>query len=179
MKASWFVGLVVTAPSLRAALIGAPPHVRIQHADDLHATLAFLGAVDEASARAGWGALVCDLGPREVTLGAVVPLGSEKSPSALAALVHDDAITRAIADSRDAICDAAGARRETRPALAHVTLARIVKGATPAERQAAIDWASRLVLGDTKARIDRVALYTSAADREERRYRVIASRDLG
>ncbi len=177
-RASWFVGLVVSAPTLSDALATSPAHVRLQHGDDLHATLAFLGSVSEDAAHAGWRALSIALAPRDVVLGRVVPLGSEKNPSALAALIDDAAIRDAIGSARDAICDAAKAARELRPPLAHLTLARLVKGATPDERQVALAWAAELTLDLVPSRIERVALYTSAADRTERRYRIVASRAL-
>jgi 2'-5' RNA ligase len=177
-RPNWFVALRVAAPELPRALGVVPAGVRAFHADDLHATIAFLGPVSEEAARTGWDALSIALAPRAVALGEVVPLGDERHPSALSALVHDDAVTAAIASSRDAVWRAAGAHADDRPALAHVTVARIDRRASDRERASAIAWAKRLDLRNVPARIDEVALYGWSDDRRERLFRVVAARRL-
>lgn len=174
-RANWFVALVVEAPTLAAALGGAPAHVRTFHPDDLHATIAFLGPVSRAAADAGWAALALDLAPSDVRLGRVEALGA----SALSALLESPAIDRAIGAARGAVWKAAAARPDERPPLGHVTVARIGRRASPPERRAAIAWAASLDLTRCPARIARVALYTWAEDRRERLFRVVESRMLG
>ena len=64
MGASYFVAFPVAAePWLERALAGAPPGVRRLHPDDVHLTLAFLGAVTEERARAAWRVVLENKGP--------------------------------------------------------------------------------------------------------------------
>jgi 2'-5' RNA ligase len=176
---NWFVGFPVGAPALPGVLSAPPPHVRVFPPDDLHATLAFFGSVSEARALAGWGALEIALASRDVSLGAVVPLGDARKPSALSSLITDAELTQAIGSARDRALRAADARLDDRPPLAHVTLARIAREATEPDRRLALAWAASLALASVRARIDTVALYTWAPDRRERLFRIVASRPLG
>ena len=169
MRPNWFVALRVTAPSL---VLPVPPSgVRLFDAEDLHATIAFLGGVDERRARAAWDAAAIALAPRAITLGRVVPLGA----SALSAIVDDAEITAAIGAARDEMHRAAGTPLDTRAPLPHVTIARTGRRA---DREAAIAWASELRLESIAARIDEVALYTWAEDRSARLFRIVESRPL-
>lgn len=158
-------------------LTGAPPGVRILASEDLHLTLAFFGPVEEASARAAFDiAVSARLTPMEVQLGAIVALGSARRPSALGASLGEgnEELSRVLLRLRDPLADAAGARRETRPPLPHVTLARPRRRATPVERQAAVQWAESLELGAPRVRLARVALYTWAEDRSgPRQFRIV------
>jgi 2'-5' RNA ligase len=172
-RPNWFVAFVVLARAIEGA-IGAPPaSVRAFHPSDLHATIAFLGAVEEERARAAWAALALDVAPRAITMREVVPLGA----SALSATIHDDALTQAMT-AREAVWAAAGCARDDRPPLAHVTVARMARRASPADRSAAIAWAAGLRLEHVPARIDRVALYVGLEDRRERLFRIVESRAL-
>jgi 2'-5' RNA ligase len=170
---NWFVAFVVDAPWIVEALGSPPAGVRAFHPDDLHATLAFFGGVGEARARAGWAALEIALTPRAITLGAVVPLGA----SALSATLDDVEITRAMT-SREAVWAAAGAARDDRAPLAHVTVARMARRASAEARAAALAWSAALRLETVPARIDRVALYVGRTDRRERLFDVVESRPL-
>lgn len=178
--ASWFIGLPVTPGAWLAAVGEPPPAVRRLHPDDLHLTVAFLGAVSEDAARAGWDALRWGLPPREVTLGALVPMGSPRRPSAFAALLVDGRaeVEAAIGLAREPCFAAAGSRREERPPKAHLTLARPARGASDLERRDAERWAAAIDLGRPAVRLDRIALYTSSEDRSlpgTPRYRVVLS----
>lgn len=182
MRPNWFVALPV-APGPWLARLGAlPAGVRAFHPDDLHLTVAFLGAVDETRAHAAFArALPLPLAPCDATLGDVVPLGNPRKPSALSARVvaGEAEIARAMTAVRDAICDAAGAPREQRPALPHLTLARIGRTASRSERAEALRWAASLALGEPRVEITRVALYTWSAERSTRQFRSVASEPLG
>lgn len=169
MSANWFIAFRVHAPSLD---LEAPASgVRLFDREDLHATIAFLGGIDEQRARAAWEAAAVSLAPRAITLGRVVPLGA----SALSAIVDDADIAAAIGAARDEMHRAAGTPPDTRPPLPHVTVARVGRRA---DREAAVAWASRLHLETVAARIDDVALYTWAEDRKARLFRVVESRLL-
>ena len=185
MTPNWFVGFPVPMPiSLDRLLACAPPSVARVAAEDLHATLAFMGAVSEARARASWRVAAHaakSLSSVQATLGPVVPMGAPDRWSALSALLaqgHDE-IADAIARMRAPILDAALAQADTRPPRPHVTLARIGRQAGRREREAALSWASSLDLGAPPVRLDRLALYTWSPDRGARRFRIVEDAPLG
>lgn len=180
MQSNWFIGLRVLGGEFLSGLV-PPPQVRLFAPDDLHVTLAFLGSVGEELARASFAhAGSLPLGPLESTLGAVVALGGSRRPSAFSALPlqHRVQIEAAMGAVRDVMCDAAGARRETRPALAHVTFARPARRASQFEVEAARSWATQLQLGAPLIRIQSVALYTWSLDRAHTLFRIVAEQAL-
>lgn len=173
---NWFVGVPVPAAGWFEELVSVPPEaVRRFHPDDLHMTVAFLGPVGEEQARAAWEARSWSLPPITASLGHVVPMGAPHRYSALSVELVDgrEAIESAITACRDAICDAAGARREKRPAMAHVTIARPNRRATAPQREAALRWAKRLDLIGPTVTLDGLALYTWADDRRERQFKIV------
>jgi RNA 2',3'-cyclic 3'-phosphodiesterase len=183
MSPNWFIGLRISVPGLRERLGAGPPGVRLIHPDDLHLTLAFLGEVDEAKARAAWAERhrLAPLGPSQrVSFGAVVGLGNPRRPSALSAHLREGEaeLRDAIARVRDAMADAAGAPREQRPPLPHVTIARVQRSASSREHGSAIAWARGLNLRSFEALVERVALYTASSGGSERQYREIEEDDL-
>lgn len=176
MKANWFVALPVPAAGWFERVGEAPRGVRLFHPDDLHLTVAFLGAVSEEAARRGFAeARAFPLRVREALLGPVVPMGNKRRPSALSArlLEGEREVAQAITTVRDAICDAAGAPRELRPALPHLTVARPLRSATYAERSSALEWATSLDLGAPRVSLTCVALYTWSAERRERLFAIL------
>ena len=176
MKPNWFVALPVPPDAWFARVSNPPPGVRLFHPEDLHLTVAFLGGVDEAAARAAFDqARAIPLAARTVRLGEVVPMGNARRPSALSARLHEgnDAVARAITAVRDAVCDAAGAPREQRPALPHLTVARPRRTATYDERKDAVRWAASLDLGAPDVVLDAVALYTWSNERRERLFTIV------
>jgi len=185
MRPNWFVAFPIPAgPWLEAALATAPPGLRRFRAEDLHATLAFLGLVPEENARAGWEvarAAAASIAPVEATLDRVVAMGSLHRWSALSATFGEgnEALAGAIGAQRDAILEVAGARPDTRAPKPHVTIARPTRHTTVAERQAALAWAQALDLGAPRVRIDRLALYTWSEDRRERLFRIVEEVPLG
>lgn len=176
MSANWFVALPVSAEPWFAQVGDPPAGVRLFHPDDLHLTVAFLGGVGEAAARAAFAAARgFRLATRMITLGPVVPMGNPRRPSALSArLVEGDRdLAAAITDVRDAICDAAEAKRELRPALPHLTIARPRRSATYGERAAAVRWAATLDLGAPRLELSALALYTWSETRSARLFTIV------
>lgn len=182
MSANWFVALPVPADGWFARVGDPPSGVRRFHPSDLHLTVAFLGAVDaEAAARAFAVARALPLAPVQASLGAVVPMGGPRHFSALSARLQagERAIADAIAAVRDGACVAAGARCDVRPVLPHLTVARLGRRATPAERREAVRWAAALDLTGVHVSIARVALYTWARDRASQLFECVADVALG
>ncbi len=178
---NWFVGLPVDAGAWFAQLPPPPPGVRCFHPDDLHATIAFFGPVDEAAARRGFEALAWELGALDVTLGEVVPMGSSRRPSAYSAVLGEgrEAVEAAMGPARERACAAAGVEPDRRPPEAHVTIARPAKSASEQERRAGLRWASALELGAPRVRLGRVALYGWALDRRlGPLFRIVAETEL-
>jgi RNA 2',3'-cyclic 3'-phosphodiesterase len=170
---NWFIALPLAAalPALTP-----PAGVRLFAPEDLHLTVAFLGGVSEAGAlRAFELTRELTLCALEVRLSNVVALGPAARPSAFSALLSEGRATveQAISALRPQLWAAAGARVDTRPALAHVTLARPVRRATPEQLEAACAWASALQLGEARARLERVALYTWSRDRSQTLFRIV------
>jgi 2'-5' RNA ligase len=167
---------VPAEPWYPARVAPFPGGLRAFHPGDLHLTLAFLGACGEERARRALAR--CDewsLGPVEVTLGALVPMGPPRRWSALSLLLEAgrERVEAELGRVREGWLEAAGARPERRPPLAHVTVARPRRSATEAERAAALAWARGLDVGAPRLTLGRPALYTWAEDRRERLFRIV------
>lgn len=173
---NWFIGIPVDHGDWYPRLLTQPPaNFRAFHPDDLHMTVAFLGPVGREKALAAWRALDWKMQIVHATLGAVVPMGAPQRYSALSIELDDGRaeVERAIAACRDAACDAAGARREGRPAKAHITIARPSRAASDSDRAAGLRWASRQTFAGQPITLTSVALYTWAEDRRERQFKAV------
>jgi 2'-5' RNA ligase len=177
MLPNWFVAIPVPAEPWFHRFITPPPQAfRRFHPDDLHMTVAFLGPVGEDRARSGWQAMQWPLQTITTTLGTIIPMGAPHRYSALSVeLVQSrEIIEDALAQCRDAISDAAGAKRENRPPKAHITVARPSRRATAGDRADGLRWAKRIDLHQHPMTLDSVALYTWDEDRRERQFRIVA-----
>lgn len=182
MRPNWFIAWPVAVDGGWLARLDPPAGVRVFSPDDLHATVAFLGPVDEGAARRAWAGLPDDLGGAlTARWGPVVPMGDPRRPSAFSALLEapDGALGARIAALRGPLLAAAGARPDPRAPKPHVTVARPQRRATDRQREAAVRWAQRLALPDAAVPIGRIALYTWSEDRRERLFRVVDQRPLG
>jgi 2'-5' RNA ligase len=182
--ANWFIALPVPAAPWFDALPEAPGAVRPFHPDDLHATVAFLGAVGESRARRAFDALRGEPIPRrEVLLGRIVPMGPPRRWSALSAEVFDahersPSIAELLEGPRDRGRAAADVPPEGRPMRPHVTLGRVRRRSGPAARKAGLAWArSAGQIGATVV-VDRLALYTRAKEADARTYAIVDARPL-
>ena len=182
--ANWFIGLPV-APGVWFERVGDPPPGTTRfHPGDLHLTIAFLGAVSGDAAHAAWDALAWELPAVDVELGAVVPMGSARRPSAFSALLERgrSPVEAAMGRSRGACFAAASARPEERAPKAHVTVARPSRKAGDHERRAGEAWAAALDLGRPVVALDRVALFTCRDTRHGAvggpRFRIVEERVL-
>lgn len=178
--ANWFIALpVASGPWFHA--LEPPPELRKFGPHDLHLTVAFLGPVGADAARRAF-ELARDfpLSPLRVRLGALAALGGRRRPSAFSALLSEgrEQVERAMGLARDAMFVTARARPETRPPLAHVTLARPQRRATDAALRAAVRWAASVDLGAPTLELDRVALYTWSTDRAAALFRIDRSLPL-
>ena len=161
----------------------APPaRVRLFATSDLHVTLGFLGAVQVSDARKAWDRIGDFPSFRAVkgSFSGVEPLGHPRKPSALAAMVDTGrhALSEMIGQARDPLLRAAGVPEDSRPPLPHMTLARIQRRASAAERRAALRWAQAIDLRGVGFTAASVALYTWADDRQERLFQIIERHDF-
>ncbi|MGC4088624.1 MAG: 2'-5' RNA ligase family protein [Polyangiaceae bacterium] len=184
-RENWFFAFPLDGSFLEA-LPALPAGFRRYHADDVHLTLAFLGGCGEVAALRALAVLDEMLqreapSPLEVTLGEVSAMGSKRAYTALAALLDDgrQPTESLITALRDPLTDAAGGRRERRPAKAHVTLARPRHRASDAQRELGLAWAGSLDLRSVRARLDKVALYRWSENRTQRLFRIVEQRTLG
>lgn len=181
-QANWFVGFPAQLDrSLQEIVSEVPPAVRAFDARDLHFTLAFLGRCTEEAARRGFHALADIQVPRfELVLAGMRAMGPPHRYSALAAIPGEGRaeLEAWMSAHRGAVWLAADTvnQVDTRPALAHLTLARPQRKASEAERAAALDWALALPTQGCGVRLDRIALFTWAQDRSERLFEIVASR---
>ena len=180
MPANWFIALPVT-PGPWFEALQPPDGVRKFGASDLHVTVAFLGPVTEDRAqRAFEHARAFPLRPLDVSLGPVEGLGSQRRPSAFSALLIEGraVVEAALAATREQMWNAADARPDTRPPLAHITLARPARKASIQEVRRALSWASALELGAPSVHLDQIALYTWSEDRQLALFRRVVSLPL-
>lgn len=179
---SSFLALVAVDGPWRARLVEAlPPRVRPLHPADVHVTLAFFGGAGLERARAAFeAARAVPMVAMRAQLGAVSPLGPEGRWTALSVLLEDAVL---VSDAMRAVqrvaLPAAGVPDEVRAPLPHVTVARLHAKASPAEREAAVRWASA-TRGEGTLRLDRLALYAGRRVKQpgEPAYEIVMERDL-
>lgn len=182
---SSFLGFVVDVGEWHASITRAlPERVRALHPEDVHVTLAFLSGVAPERARAAWeAARALPIEPMTVRLSRMIPMGPAQGWTALSATigVGSEVVASAMLAVRDRATDAAGAWRETRPPLPHVTLARLHAKATDAQRGAARAWADSLVLDEIELRLSEIALYTGRRERPRGQpaYEIVERAPLG
>jgi 2'-5' RNA ligase len=166
MPANWFIALPVTPGPWFD--LQPPDGVRLFGPSDLHLTVAFLGPVTESRARLAFEhAQTFPLPPLGASLGEVECLGSKRRPSAFSALLRDGRaqVEEALGATREQMWNAAEARHDTRPPLAHITLARPTRKASSDQVQRGAHWARELDLGEAVVQLEQIALYTWSEDR--------------
>ncbi len=186
---NYFIGFPLSDGWVARAIEGIPPGLRTFRGEDIHITIAFLGACGEERALRAWYALAGDdgaprgdLGPAfSLELGGVEPFGPPHAPSALSIVPQplENPARDFLARHRDATLEAAGLRSEGRPPRPHATVARIPRGASDELRAAALRWAAQVPALGERVTIDEIALFTWTENRAEQLYRIIARRPLG
>ena len=180
--ANWFIALPVRAAELPAGMLESlPAGLRRFHPDDLHLTVAFLGAVSEERARQAWdraGAIT--EGPFVVQLGPPAAFGRPRRPSAfgLELGTGGEEVTRLIATWRDSLLAAAGLEPDPRDARPHLTLGRPPRRGGDVIRARARRWVETREPPPATLHLDRIALYTWNDDRRERLFRIVDERPL-
>ncbi len=181
-RPNWFIGLPVPGHPWFEGLTPVPRGARALHPDDLHLTVAFLGAVGEQRARAAWAVAEAATGAGSLTFvpGAILPFGNPRRPSAFSVVPRDGGapICELIGRIRDPILTAAQARLDPRPPRPHATVARPGRKAGSEMRRALASWAAAQQLPDGPVLLEQIALFTWSEDRRTRLFRVVASRPL-
>ena len=175
----WFVALPIIG-ELISHLSVLPPKLRPMVASDLHITIAYFGALNEAAAQAGFAATQLAFPAGAIAFGAIEPMADGERWSALAAQVPNETLALALGTARATALQAAGALPDTRPPRPHVTVARFMRRAKAQDREAALAWAQACNLEGVLARVDSLALYVSS-DRSRDdggRYDIVSRRSL-
>jgi len=182
MRPNWFVGAVVPARAwLERALQSMPASCRGFAPDDVHLTIAFLGAIDPGSAgRLSPILEQIDAAPFSITLGGLRALPSPRRVSALSLELGEGRkeAERLIAGWRGPLIDAVGARPDDRPPLPHITIARPIHRYGAEGRRAALAWADRFAPLNETLTVDRIALYTWSDDRRVRQFAIVEEHRL-
>jgi len=179
MTPNWFAAWPVTGAEEWIASLEkqAPGGLHFLAPADLHVTLAFLGRFDPALlGKISDLIRTLPLAGVEVSLNQFVALPQPRRFSALAFVLGHGRleIEKQSAKWRDRICREAGAKLETRPALAHVTVARPDRRIGEADRDAALDWMIQLPpQSDVRLRLERPRIYTWAERDAAARYRIL------
>ncbi|MEZ4700235.1 MAG: 2'-5' RNA ligase family protein [Rhodothermales bacterium] len=182
MAANWFIAWPASPlAGFEALFEGAPEGIRRFHPADLHLTVAFLGPVGEARALAAWEvACAAPASPVTIRLGPLEPFGPRRHPSAYAFEVQTGrrALVEWMRRHQAAIVDAAGAPPAIHEPRPHLTIARPPRQADASVRARIEAWARQVRPPAEPMVLDRIALYTWAADRSVRLFQEMRSRDL-
>jgi len=151
-----------------------PPGARKETVPNLHLTLAFLGRIPEAQARAAfervraWPPFTWS-----GTLGPILPLGPTQKPSVLAAMIGEgnDTLTAFMTEHAPELLPDPSAGYA--PALPHITVARFHWKTTPVERAAGIAWGQATNLLHARLTLGQIALYGPAPEPRIPRYIIL------
>lgn len=171
---NWFIGLPVPSGWLDRALKGAPGKLRRVHGEDLHITVAFLGACGSERALRAFDQLDAGLDV-EVVLDRIHGFGGQRRPSAYSVVVAEgnDAVVAYLSRWRDRLLLAANARPDPYEPHPHVTVGRPPRRAAPEVAHEIHAWATSTTPLAERVRIQDVALYTWAEDRSARQFEIV------
>ena len=171
---NWFIGIPVPGGWLDALLERAPGDLRRLHADDLHVTVAFLGACGRERAERAFGLLDEGLEVRAV-LERIHGFGGRRRPSAYSLVLGqgNEEVVAYLRRWRDRLLLAANARPDPYEPYPHVTIGRPPRRAPPEVAQVLRDWALSTPPLDVEVLLDDVALYTWSEDRRVRQFRIL------
>lgn len=177
MRPNWFVGIPVEIPQLQLLLKDLPKTCRGFHPDDLHMTIAFLGALEPDRVEPVKACMASmKATPTSVSLGAVRALPTVQRPSAfcLELEVGRNQVCQWIQAWRTPLQKIAQARLDTRDPLPHITIARPRRQAGETARRQGLAWLDTLQVPAVTMRVDRLVLYTWAERREQRLFRRVS-----
>ena len=176
MKPNWFVALPVSWNGVSRVLSTLPPECRGFHPDDLHMTVAFLGAMPADRKEPVIEVMKgIQAGAMSVQLGPLLTLPSSSRVSALSFSVSAgrEQVESLISQCRGPLLKAAGAKPDHRPPLAHLTIARPLRKARETGKRKAREWAGQVIPPENKLTLSRLALYTWADDRRTRQFQIV------
>lgn len=189
--ANWFIGwpadhwTPADAVTRMQAALPLPPASRPMTGDDLHVTLAFLGACGEQAAQQAFDCALVQARTMPTTIDlqarAWALLGSSQSPSAVALEMADSGgeIQRLIADHRPQLYDAAQARPDRRPPRPHVTVARLDRRLPTSPRHQLAHALGQRPPPEARLSLNALALFTWTEQRDERLFRRVRFCPLG
>ncbi|MCB1045140.1 MAG: hypothetical protein KDC35_19510 [Acidobacteria bacterium] len=183
MRPNWFVAYPLDrSERLLPFLDHAPDGLRPFHHEDMHLTIAFLGALEATAQHHVTQLLRTCKWPRvEATLGKLLPLPNAKRFSALSFELREgrNEMVAVMSAYRDDLHRTAGIPLDRRPPLPHVTIGRPRRRASVAARLDLLAWGATLDVSNLRFCFDRVVLYTWADDRSERQFKKVCLVDAG
>ena len=174
---NWFIGFVVPHEGWFDALERTPVGARYFNREDLHVTLSFLGAVEEADAMRAWQvATRFEHEAFSFPLGHIEPMGPAHAPTAWAVVPRQPILelNTFLATRRNLLASAAYARPDSRPPRPHITVARPKRLASAKQRAELERWAESQNVPQISVTLDQIALYTWSQERDHRLFRIVA-----
>ena len=179
MGPNWFVGFPVDPGNwYQKVITNVPAGIKCFHPDDLHITLAFLGAAGPEKSTRAWNEIVkANLHAMEITLASMAPFGNPEKPSAYAFTLNmgRTLVTQVMNRYQKRLLILADKGPEKYAPRPHVTIARPPRDATDALRKTGLQWALDVPPPTATLTLDRIALYTWSEDRKTRQFKVAAS----
>ena len=181
-RPNWFAALPVPAEEWLQDIAGtAPEEVKMFVPGDVHLTVSFFGIMNPAKKLDIIQFMSeIEFEPFAISFAHLRPLPSEKFTTALSfelAKGREEAI-HIMEKWRDPLSDLAGAQRETRPPLPHVTIGRPHRKFGAAGRRTALGWAATVEPPDIEITVSSIALYTWAVDRQKRQFDIVYERTM-
>lgn len=182
MRPNWFVAIPIPARDwLPGVLADLPDQCRGFVAEDVHMTVAFLGAMSperQEQVILAMKALVTQ--PCQIQLGPLLCLPTPKRVSALSFSVAEGQreAHELIGLCRGSLYFAAGSKIDDRPPLAHITIARPIRKWGPEGQQQAIIWARSRLPPSLEISLSELALYTWSQDRTTRQFQIVYRQPL-
>jgi 2'-5' RNA ligase len=179
---NWFIAFPVPPGSgWQSCGETLPEDLRRFAPEDLHLSVAFLGACGERRALDAWDAITgLRLTPLTAWARGWQAMGAPRRPSAYAICVDlaPEPCQDLLQSWRDAALRAADLPADPRPLRPHVTLARPPRRCGDVLRERMAAWLETAPRPDRPLLLNRIALYTWENDRRSRLFRFAAERTL-
>ena len=182
-RPNWFIAIPIDLGQMYSHVIGRPiKQVRVIRQEDLHLTLAFLGAIEKEAALELWKSLeISDLKTIFLALGKVGSFGPQEKPSAYGicpAAANED-LSKLFRHLVSHVLSVTGIDVGTRRFRPHITFARPKRAPNVDERLQAKEWAfSRDFSLIAPMILSKLALYTWNEDRDVKLFRIVDQKYL-
>jgi 2'-5' RNA ligase len=181
-RPNWFLALPLPAGAgWQHSVATAPAGLRRFAPEDLHLTVAFLGACGEAAALQAWRAVEClRQPPIRIAAAGWRALGPPRQPSAYGVSLSEGhgVLVDLLAVWGGRALQAADQPPASRPPLPHVTLLRPRRREAPHWQGPMHAWMATAPLPPAAVRLEELALWTWSQDRSQRLFAPVCRRGL-